>query len=95
MAEAQFHLCSVAADYNKYCLLLASLPKESFRTISHLMELDRDNMLADAYTQLKRALVSSHVLSDYKKVELLSKVEPLGCRQPSEFLAAMLELYPH
>jgi hypothetical protein len=61
MAEAQFHLCGVAADYDKYCLLLASLPKESFRMIRHLVELDRDRMPYDAYTQLKRALVSSHV----------------------------------
>jgi hypothetical protein len=94
MAEAQFHLRGVTADYDKYCLLLASLPKESFRMVSHLVELDGDRVADDAYTQLKRALVSSHIMSDYKKVELLSRVEPLGGWRPSELLATMLELCP-
>jgi hypothetical protein len=95
MAEAQFHQHGVAADYDKYCLLLASLPKESFRMISHLVELDRDCVPDDVYTQLKHALVSRHMMLDYKKVELLSKVEPLGGWRPSELLATMLELCPH
>jgi hypothetical protein len=34
-------------------------------------------------------------MSDYKKVGLLSRVEPLGGRRPSELLATKLELCPH
>jgi hypothetical protein len=45
-------------------------------------------------TRSSSALVSSHVMSDYKKVELLSRVEPLGGRRPSELLVTMLELCP-
>jgi hypothetical protein len=38
--------------------------------------------------------VASHVLSDYQRVEQLSKVELLGGRRPSELLATMLEICP-
>jgi hypothetical protein len=43
---------------------------------------------------LKEALMQAHQLSDYQRVELLSKVEPLGSRKPSDLLAAMIELCP-
>jgi hypothetical protein len=33
-------------------------------------------------------------MSDYQRVELLSRVEPLGGRKPSDLLAVMLELCP-
>jgi hypothetical protein len=36
----------------------------------------------------------STVLSDYQRVEQLSKVEPLGGRTQSDPLATMLDLYP-
>jgi hypothetical protein len=44
--------------------------------------------------QLKAALIASHVLSNYQRVEMLAKIEPLGGRHPSEMLTAMLELCP-
>jgi hypothetical protein len=40
------------------------------------------------------ALVSFPVLSNYQKVEMLAKVEPLGGRRPSDLLNDMLELCP-
>jgi hypothetical protein len=43
---------------------------------------------------LKAALLTSHTMSDYQRVELLSRVEPLGGRKPSNLLAVMLELCP-
>jgi hypothetical protein len=95
MAEAQFHLHNVNADYDKYCLLVASLNREAFKMVGHLLPRDDRQVPEDAYVQLKHALVSSHILSDFKKVELLSRVEPLGGRRLAELLAAMLELCPH
>jgi hypothetical protein len=95
MAEAQFHLHIVTADYDKYCLLVASLNREAFKMVGHLLPRDDRQVPEDAYVQLKRSLVSSHILSNIKKVELLSRVEPQGGRRPSELLAAMLELCPH
>jgi hypothetical protein len=48
----------------------------------------------ESYTLIKEALMQAHQLSDYQRVELLSKVEPLGARKPSDLLAAMIELCP-
>jgi hypothetical protein len=45
-----------------------------------------------AYDQLKATLVSSHTMSDYQRIELLSNVEQLGGRKPSDLLATILEL---
>jgi hypothetical protein len=48
----------------------------------------------ELYTMLKEALMQAHQLSDYQRVELLSKVELLGSRKPSGLPAAMIELCP-
>jgi len=45
------------------------------------------------YSTLKQALLASHVLTDFQKVEQLLAMEPLGSRKPTQ-LAAMLELCP-
>jgi hypothetical protein len=91
MAEAQFMLRSVTAGVDKYCHLLTMLPWASYKLISHMVE---QMPVEESYQQLKDALLSAHTLSDYQRVELLSKVEPLGARKPSELLATMIELGP-
>jgi hypothetical protein len=92
MAEAQFRLRNVVDDNDKYLSVVAALPREAFRMVAHIVE--REEQPEDAFQQLKAALVASHVLSDYQRVEQLSKVEPLGGRRPSELLATMLEICP-
>jgi hypothetical protein len=92
MAEAQFRLRNITEDNDKYLCLIAALPCEAFRLVAHLVE--RDDQRADAYAQLKAALLTLHTMSDYQRVELLSRVEPLGGRKPSDLLAVMLELCP-
>jgi hypothetical protein len=72
--------------------LMTALPQDAFRVVAHLVE---DDPPADAYVQLKAALIASHVLSNYQRVEMLAKMEPLSGRLPSEMLTAMLELCPH
>ena len=42
------------------------------------------------YNRLKEALLASHQLTDFQRVELLLAVEPLSSRKPSELLADML-----
>jgi hypothetical protein len=67
------------------------LPRTSYRLVSHLVEgVPTEN----SYNLIKEALMQAHQLSDYQRVELLSKVEPLGARKPSDLLAAMIELCP-
>jgi hypothetical protein len=85
MSEAQFRLRG---------LLLAALPREALQMVAHLVEREDEDEEEDRYAQLKEALISSHVMSDYSRVELLSGVEPLGGRRPSELLATMLEICP-
>jgi hypothetical protein len=91
MAEAQFLLRRVTSNVDKFCHVLTALPKTSYRLISHLVT---QEPAEDSYTQLKAALLSHHELSDYQRVDMLSRMEPLGGRKPSELLAAMLELCP-
>jgi hypothetical protein len=89
--EAQFRLRNIVDDDIKYSLLLTALPRDAFRIVAHLVV---DDPPADAYVQLKTALIASHVLSNYQRVEALARMEPLGGRRPSEMLTAMLELCP-
>jgi hypothetical protein len=91
MAEAQFRLRRVTSGLDKYCHLLLALPKASYRLVSHLVTQAPED---DSYDAIKAVLLSHHVLSDYQRVELMSKLEPLGARKPSDLLAAMMELCP-
>jgi hypothetical protein len=90
MAEAQFRLHNITEDNNRYLCLIAALPRKAFCLVAHLVE--RDDQPVDA--QLRAALLTSHTMSDYQRVELLSRVEPLGGHKPSDLLAVMLELCP-
>jgi hypothetical protein len=92
MAEAQFRLRNITEDNDRYLCLIAALPREAFHLVAYLVE--RDDQPADAYAQLRAALLTSHTMSDYQRVELLSRLEPLGGRKPSDLLAVMLELCP-
>jgi hypothetical protein len=91
--EALFRLRGITDDAVKYSLLLTALPRDAFWAVSHLIG-DGDEVEDNAYATLNAALISSHVLSNYQRVEMLSRVEPLGGRRPSELLTTMLELCP-
>jgi hypothetical protein len=91
MAEAQFLLRRVTSSIDKFCHVLMALPKTSYRMIAHLVTQAPPE---DSYDQMKAALLSHHELSDYQRVDILSRMEPLGRRKPSDLLAAMLELCP-
>jgi hypothetical protein len=91
MAEVQFCLSCVTSNVDKNCHLLLALPKASYRLVSHLVTQVPED---DSYENVKAVPFSHHVLSDYQRVELMSKMEPLGARKPSDLLAAMMELCP-
>jgi hypothetical protein len=57
---------------NRYSLLLTALSQDAFRAMSHLIS-DGDEIEDNAYATLKAALISSHVLSNYQRVEMLSR----------------------
>ena len=91
-AEAQFELRHVDSQKERFCHVTTALDKLSLKKIVHLVA-NPDPYLP--YTKPKEALLASHVLSDFQRVELLLAVEPLGGRKASELLADMWELCPH
>ena len=90
-AEAQFQLRHVISQSEKFCHVTAALDKLSLKKVVHLV-VSPDPVLP--YFKLKEALLASHQLTDFQRVELLLAVEPLGGRKPSELLADMWELCP-
>ncbi len=90
-AEAQFYLRRVYAEADRFCLVAAALDKETLKKVVHLV------VAPDAvapYSALKEALLASHQLTDFQRVEMLLAMGPLGGRKPSELLADMLEICP-
>ena len=90
-AEAQFHLRRVYAEADRFCLVAAALDKESLKKVVHLVSSPHP---VHPYTSLKEALLVSHQLTDFQRVELLLAMPALGGRRPSELLADMLEICP-
>ena len=89
--EAQFQLRRVWAQEEKFCHVTAALDKMSLKKVVHLV-VTPDPL--QPYNKLKEALLASHQLTDFQRVELLHAMEPLGGRKPSELLADMWELCP-
>jgi hypothetical protein len=75
MAEAQFMLRRITSGIDRYCHVLTMLPCTSYHLVSHLIDGVPEE---DSYDHIKEALMQAHQLSDYQRVELLSKVEQLG-----------------
>ncbi len=46
------------------------------------------------YEYFKTQLLDIHQLSDYEKFNMVTKMEPMGGRKPSQLLHAMIEFFP-
>ena len=46
------------------------------------------------YKYFKTQLLDIHQLSDYEKFDLVTKMEPMGARKPSQLLQAMQDFFP-
>ena len=90
-AEAQFKLRRVHLEEERFCHVTAALDKLTLKKVVHII-ISPDPV--QPYIQLKEALLASHKLTDFQKVELILAMEPLGARKPSELLADMWELCP-
>ena len=90
-AEAQFQLGHGASQSEKFCHVTAAPDKLSLKKVVHSVISPHPQL---PYNKLKEALLASHQLTNFQRVELLLTVEPLGCRKPSELLADMWELCP-
>ena len=90
-AEAQFHLMQVTSQSERFCHLTATLDKASVKKVVHIVTAPDP---LQPYSVLKEALLTSHHMTDFQRVELLHAMEPLCSRKPTELLADMLELCP-
>jgi hypothetical protein len=90
-AEAQFIVRDITDPVDKYYLVAASLNEQQSDMVHHILE---SEVTADSYERLRNALVASHSLTNFQKVDRLVTMEPLGGRKPSELMAAMERLKP-
>jgi hypothetical protein len=90
-AEAQFAIREVTQPLDKYYFVMSALSETQVDMVSSVLRAEPDQ---ESYSQLKAALVASHTMSDYQKVDKLMAMEPLGGRKPTELLAAMQKLRP-
>jgi hypothetical protein len=90
-AEAQFTIRRVTCPLEKYYAVLTALSEANVDRVRHIVEADPT---PDSYENLKGGLVTSHVMSDYQKIDQLLQMEPLNGRKPSDMLVEMEKLKP-
>ena len=90
-ADAQFRLFNVTRSEDKFNLTVAALPEPVARQASHII---MDPPQFFQFEELRQHLTGHHELSDFEKVEKISRTEPLGGRKPTELLGSMLEFCP-
>jgi hypothetical protein len=88
-AEGQFAICEIMQPLDKYYLVMSALSELPVDMVSSVLKAEPDQ---ESYGQLKAALVASHTMTDYQKVDKLIAMEPLGGRKLTELLAAMQKL---
>jgi hypothetical protein len=92
LAESRFRLKGIDDTQAKYDHLLSSLGDDVITDVLDVIErAGRDD---DPYEFLKERLLETHSLSNFEKLDLLFKCEPLGSRKPSQLLASMLQFCP-
>jgi hypothetical protein len=89
--ETQFMLKRITSEVDRFCITAGALDKDTTKKVVHLI--NNPDPVAP-FTALKAALLASHHLTDYQKVELLLAMDSLGGRKPSELLADMIEMCP-
>ena len=89
--EAQFRQRGVWSEEEWFCNVTAALNKMTLKKVVQLV-LTPD--ITQPYSKLKEALLASHLLTDFQRVELILAMEPLGSWKPSELLADMWEISP-
>ncbi len=71
--------------------MLSAIPAEM---VSQVIDAVDALPAAGQYEFFKNELLNIHQLSDYEKLDMLVKMEPMGGRKPSQLLHAMLEFCP-
>lgn len=89
--ELQFNIRGITAQPDRFCLAAAALDKETLKQVLHIIDNpDKEK----PYDVLKEALVASHQLNTFQRVELVIAMPPLGDRKPTQLAADMLATCP-
>ncbi len=90
-AESHFWLCGINDEQQNFNHVLSALPAEMVSQVIHLLDtLPQTN----PYEYFKTQLLDIHQLSDYEKFFMLTKMQLMGGRKPSQLFHAMLEFCP-
>ena len=79
--EVQFKLRRIWSQEERFCNVTAALNKMTLKKVVHLVVTPD---IVQPYSKLKEALLASHQLTYFQRVELILAMEPLGSRKPSE-----------
>jgi hypothetical protein len=90
-ADAYFALRGINDEIEKFYMVLCSLSETNIDSARHIIEAEPT---ADSFQQLREALVASHTMTEFQKVDQIVNMEPLNGRKPSELLAAMSKFRP-
>ena len=88
VVESQFTMRGITSQADRFGLVTAVLPESSARKVSHLLADPSDT----CYDDLRRALLSTHELTEMQKMDNLFNMDPLGGHRPMDLLTEMLEL---
>jgi len=91
LAESRFRMRHIANEWDRFDAVVSALPKDTLRLVLSAVT-DPDEHVP--YTAIKARLLSTHVRTDYQRIEQLLSMDGLGDRRPSELLAHMLESCP-
>ena len=91
LAESRFRMRHINNEWDKFDAVVSALPKDTLRLVLSAVT-DPDEHVP--YTAIKARLLSTHIRTDYQRIEQLLSMDGLGERRPSELLAHMLENCP-
>jgi hypothetical protein len=90
-ADAYFALRGVTDNVEKFYMVLCSLSETN---IDHARNIIEAEPTEDSFRLLREALVASHAMTEFQKVDHIVNMEGLNGRKPSELLAAMTKFRP-
>jgi hypothetical protein len=80
----------LTGSFDKFCHAVAALQHDALLLIADILQ----SLPEDLFATLQARLLASHRLMDYQRAEKLVTMLALGAWQPSQLMAAMLEMCP-
>jgi hypothetical protein len=91
LAEGQFYMRGITDARMQFYLAASAIPESQFRTLGDLL---RGPPPPDAYTLLKNRLLAAHTLTNFQRMEQLTRYRPIGNQRPTELLSELAQFCP-